>query len=103
MLSPEHFVFLGAALFSLGLAIVVARRNAIMVLMGVELMLNATNINLVSFGLYDPDAMQGQMMALFVIVVAAAEVAIGLALVLKVYRYYHSSDLQEISSDSLNE
>ncbi|MFC2187657.1 NADH-quinone oxidoreductase subunit NuoK [Fulvivirgaceae bacterium LMO-SS25] len=99
MIGLDHFLILGAALFSLGLAIVISRRNAVMVLMGIELMLNASNINLVAFGYHDPNLMQGQLFALFVIVIAAAEAAIGLAIVMKVYRYYYSADLQELSKE----
>ena len=80
-------LILSAALFSIGLFGVLARRNAIAILLGVELMLNAVNINLVAFWRYlDPVQMTGQVFAIIVFAVAAAEVAVGLALVISVYR-----------------
>lgn len=97
MIPLYYYLILSAALFSIGLAVALSRRNAIMVLMGIELMLNAGNLNLVAFGFHDPDFMRGQFFALFVIVVAAAEAAVGLAIVMRVYRYFYSSDLSEIS------
>jgi NADH-quinone oxidoreductase subunit K len=89
-------LIVAALLFSIGLAVVVVKRHAIMVLMGVELMLNAANLNLVAFSQYDPSRLQGQMMALFVMVVAAAEAAIALAIVLQVYRHYRTVQLDEL-------
>ena len=81
------YLILSAALFSIGLFGVLARRNAIAILLGVELMLNAVNINLVAFWRYlDPTVMTGQVFAIIVFAVAAAEVAVGLALVISVYR-----------------
>jgi NADH-quinone oxidoreductase subunit K len=81
------YLILSAALFSIGLFGVLARRNAIAILLGVELMLNAVNINLVAFWRYlDPVQMTGQVFAIIVFAVAAAEVAVGLALVISVYR-----------------
>ncbi|KAB7729372.1 NADH-quinone oxidoreductase subunit NuoK [Rudanella paleaurantiibacter] len=91
-------LIVAALLFSLGLAIVVVKRHAIVVLMGVELMLNAANLNLVAFSQYDPDRLQGQMMTLFVLVVAAAEAAVALAIVLQVYRHYRTIQLDEINN-----
>lgn len=99
MIPIEHYLVVGALLFSIGLAMVLFRRHALMVLMGIELMLNASNLNLVIFGLYDPEKMQGQFMALFLIVIAAAEAAVGLAILIKVYRYFRSADLASISKD----
>jgi NADH-quinone oxidoreductase subunit K len=81
------FLVLAAALFCIGLYGVLARRNAIAILLGVELMLNAVNINLVAFWRYlDPAQMAGQAFAVIVFAVAAAEVAVGLALIISVYR-----------------
>ena len=81
------YLILSAALFSIGLFGVLARRNAVAILLGVELMLNAVNINLVAFWRYlDPTRMTGQVFAIIVFAVAAAEVAVGLALVISVYR-----------------
>lgn len=95
--NPAFFLLIGAALFSIGLAVVLLKRHAIVVLMGIELMLNAVNINLVAFSQYDPDRLQGQMMTLFVMVVAAAEAAVALALVLQVYRHFKTVQLDELN------
>jgi NADH-quinone oxidoreductase subunit K len=81
------YLVLSAALFSIGLFGVLSRKNAIAILLGVELMLNAVNINLVAFWRYqDPAQMAGQVFAIIVFAVAAAEVAVGLALIISVYR-----------------
>ncbi|OIN60143.1 NADH-quinone oxidoreductase subunit NuoK [Arsenicibacter rosenii] len=96
-ITPGLYLVVAAALFSIGLAIVLVKRHAIVVLMGVELMLNAVNLNLVAFSQYDPVRLQGQMMTLFVMVVAAAEAAIALAIVLQVYRHFRTVQLDEIS------
>jgi NADH-quinone oxidoreductase subunit K len=87
MIPLSWYLILSAALFSIGLFGVLARRNAIAILLGVELMLNAVNINLVAFWRYlDPTRITGQVFAIIVFAVAAAEVAVGLALVISVYR-----------------
>jgi len=87
MIPLSWYLILSAALFSIGLFGVLARRNAIAILLGVELMLNAVNINLVAFWRYlDPVKITGQVFAIIVFAVAAAEVAVGLALVISVYR-----------------
>ncbi len=85
---PLHWYLLVAAgLFSIGLYGVLARRNAVAILMSIELMLNAVNINLVAFWRYlQPQAVTGQMFAVFVFAVAAAEAAVGLALIISIYR-----------------
>ena len=93
----HHLLYLAAFLFSTGLTIVIVKRNAIMVLLGIELMLNASNLNLVAFNHQHADALQGQIFALFVIIVAVCEAAVGLALVLQVYRHYQSSVPDEIA------
>jgi NADH-quinone oxidoreductase subunit K len=81
------YLILAAALFCVGLYGVLARRNAVAILLGVELMLNAVNINLAAFWRYlDPVKMAGQVFAVIVFAVAAAEVAVGLALIISVYR-----------------
>ena len=90
------YILLSAALFSIGIIITIVKRNAIMVLIGIELVLNAANINLVAFAQYD-EKFQGVMFSLFVIVVAVAESAIALAIIFKVYQYYQSSNLDEIN------
>jgi NADH:ubiquinone oxidoreductase subunit K len=87
-----------ALLFALGLFAVVTRRNSVTILMGVELMLNAANINLVAFNKYAaPAAMQGQVFALIVITLAACEAAVGLALVLAAYRTLETVYVDEIN------
>lgn len=85
-----------AALFSIGVYGVLARRNAVMVLMAIELMLNAVNVNLVAFSQYLAD-LAGQVFALFVIAVAAAEVGIGLAIVILVYRNRETINVDEVN------
>jgi len=94
-----QFVILAAALFSMGLYGVITRRNAVLILASVELMLAAVNINLVAFDAYLRDQLRsGQMLALFVIALAAAEVAIGIAIVLMIYRNRQSADVDELRS-----
>jgi NADH:ubiquinone oxidoreductase subunit K len=93
----HHFLYVAAALFSLGLAVAVTKRNVIGILIGLELMLNAVNLNLVAFSRHDPALLQGQLFALFVIVVAAAEVTIALAIVLRVYHHYGTIDPDQMN------
>jgi len=98
MVSLSWYLVVAAILFSAGLYGSLARRNAIAVLMGIELMLNAVNINLVAFwrhGQY-PERLDGQIFALFVIAVAAAEVAVGLALVISIYRNRRTVNLDQL-------
>ena len=90
-----QFLFLSAFLFCVGIYGVLARRNGVLVLMSVELMLNAVNINLVAFSARLNDA-AGQVFALFVIAIAAAEVGVGLAIVLLIYRNRVAVNLDEI-------
>ena len=91
MFPIDHFLYLGALLFSAGLVVVITKKNMIMVLLGVELMLNASNLNLIAFNQLYPSSISGQMFALFVIIVAVSEAAVGLAIVIQVYRQYHTS------------
>jgi NADH:ubiquinone oxidoreductase subunit K len=91
----NQFLLLGAFLFCTGVYGVLSRRNAVMVLMSIELILNAVNINLVVFSVQS-NVIEGQVFALFVIAVAAAEVAVGLALVLLIYRNRTSIDVDEL-------
>ena len=91
-----NFLLLSAVLFSIGVFGVIARRNAVMVLMSVELVLNSVNLNLVAFALMN-NTIDGHVFALFVIAVAAAEVGVGLAMVLMVYRNRRSIALDELS------
>jgi NADH-quinone oxidoreductase subunit K len=91
------FLVLAAGLFCIGLFGVLSRRNAIGILMGIELMLNAVNINLVAFWRYlNPAQLTGQVFAIFVFAVAAAEVAVGLALVIAIYRNRDTVMVEEI-------
>lgn len=91
-----HYLFISTILFSLGIFGIVTRKNAVMVLMGVELILNAANINFIAFARYGNFGLQGQLMALFVIILAAAEAAIGLAIVLNIYKVFSSVNVDEI-------
>ncbi len=99
MIPLSWYLLLSAALFSIGLFGVLARRNAIAVLMGVELMLNAVNINLIAFWRYlTPDRSVGLVWAVFVLTVAAAEAAVGLALIISVYRNRDSVIVEELDT-----
>jgi NADH:ubiquinone oxidoreductase subunit K len=91
----QHYLVVSAALFSLGVLGVLTRRNAINVLMGIELILNSANVNLVAFSRYGEGNLDGQMFAIFVIVVAAAEAAVALAIVLTLYRLRRTPNLDE--------
>lgn len=94
MIGLTHFLILGAVLFVCGLLTVLTRRHTIGILMGVELMLNAANLNLVAFNHYShPGHLDGQIFALFVIVIAAAEAATALAIFLNFYNNYGSVDV----------
>lgn len=91
-----HYLVLSSILFSLGAATVLLRRNAIIVFMGVELMLNATNLALVTFARLHGD-LTGQVMAFFVMVVAAAEVVVGLAIIISIFRTRKSASVDDIN------
>ncbi|WP_255713145.1 NADH-quinone oxidoreductase subunit NuoK [Dyadobacter sp. CY312] len=93
----EHYLFVAAALFCIGLAITITKRHFIGMLLGIELMLNAVNINLIAFSRYDPEKLSGQLFALFVIVVAAAEVTVALAIILRVFGHYNTVDPDKVS------
>lgn len=95
-MSPVNFVYLASVLFAIGAATVLLRRNAIIAFMGVELMLNAANLSLVSFSRMIGE-INGQIMAFFVMVVAAAEVVVGLAIIIAVFRARQSISLDEPS------
>lgn len=93
----NQFLVLAALLFSIGIYGVLVRRNAVLVLLSIELMLTAVNINLVAFGSFVQDALRsGQVFALFVITVAAAEVGIGLAIVVLIFRNRSSANVDEL-------
>lgn len=92
----NQFLILSAFLFCCGVYGVLARRNAVLVLMSIELMINAVNMNLIAFALRN-DNVIGQVFALFAIAVAAAEVGVGLAIVLLIYRNRRSIDLSDVA------
>lgn len=94
MVGLEHFLILSAVLFSIGLYGVLAKRNAVAILMSVEIMLNAVNIAMVAFAHY-MDTIAGQVFTIFIMVVAAAEVAVGLALIISIYRSRKSVDAEK--------
>lgn len=93
------YLLVAALVFAIGLAGALTRRNAILVLIGIELMLNAANLNLVAFWRYSPhpEFLTGMMFAVFSIAVAAAEAAVGLGLVIALYRHTHTADLDQIN------
>ncbi len=93
MIELKYYLLISAALFALGVFGILTRRNAVNVLMGVELILNSANLNLVAFSRYSSAGIDGQMFAVFVIVVAAAEVAVALAIVLTLYRVLNTVNL----------
>ena len=92
-----HFLLISAVLFSFGVYAVLTRRNAIMVLMGIELILNSANINFLAFSRFGGLNIEGQMIAIFVIILAAAEAAIALAIVLNIYKRFNTVNVDEIS------
>lgn len=97
MITITHYLVISALLFAIGLTVALVKKNAIMVLIGIELVFNAANINLVAFSRYDQSMLQGQVFALFIIVVAAAETAVALAIILKLYHHYRSTELDKIN------
>lgn len=92
MIPLAHFLFIGATLFSLGLFAVITRKNAIQILMGVELMINASILNMVAFGKYDRIDNTGEIFALFIIVLAAAAVAVALVIIMNLYKRSQTID-----------
>ena len=97
MVGLEHYLILSAVLFSIGLYGALAKRNAIIILMSIELMLNAVNIAMVAFSRYIvPLMLTGQVFAIFIMVVAAAEVAVGLAIIISIYRHRQTIDVTKI-------
>lgn len=95
--SLTHYLLISAILFALGIFGVMTRRNAIMVLMGIELILNSANINLIAFSRYGGMNMDGQLAAVFVIMLAAAEAAIALAIVLNIFQRFNTVNVDEVS------
>ena len=102
-LTLNHFLILGAVLFCIGLYGAIAKRNAIAVLMGIEIMLNAVNITMVGFSYFNPvkpysTYLTGQIFAIFIITVAAAEAAVALAMIISIYRKKSTVDVTEIDT-----
>ena len=94
----NHFLVVSTLLFSMGIYGIVTRKNAVMVLMGVELILNSANINFIAFTRYGNFGLQGHLIALFVIVLAAAEAAIALAILLNIYKTLATVNVDEVDS-----
>ncbi len=92
-----HFLIISALLFSMGIFAILTRRNAVMVLMGIELVLNAANINFIAFSRFTTGTFDGQVISIFVIILAAAEAAIALAIVLNIYQNFNTVNVDEIN------
>ncbi len=96
MIPFEHVLLLGAILFSLGAYGVLSRRNAVLILMSIELMLNAVNINMIAFSVYlNPNEFTGQVFVIFIIAVAAAEAGLALAIILRLFRNRRTANVDE--------
>ena len=95
-IDPSYCTYLSVFLFSIGLLIIIVKRNAIFVLIGIELILNAANLNFVVFSLGDP-ANNGQLFGVFSVVLAAAEAAIALAILLNIFKFYKTTDLHKLN------
>ncbi len=102
MIPLHYYLIFSALLFTVGLVGALTRRNAILVLIGIELMLNAANLNFIAFWRYgpNPEALTGVMFVIFSIAIAAAEAAVGLALIIAIYRHYKTVNVDKI--DRLN-
>jgi len=100
MIPLYYYLILSTVLFATGLAGALTRRNAILVLVGIELMLNAANLNFIAFWRYspDPDNLTGVMFVIFSIAIAAAEAAVGLALIIAIYRHYKTVNVDKMDS-----
>jgi len=94
----SNYLLLAAMLFTIGLVGALTRRNAIVVLIGIELMLNAANLNFIAFWRFSehPEALTGILFVIFAIAVAAAEAAVGLALIITIYRHYKTTNIDEV-------
>ncbi len=98
MIQLETFLIIGALLFASGLLAILTKRNAIGILMGVELILNAANVNFVAFAFFKDPGIHGVLIALFVFVIAVAEAAVALAIVLNIYRTHQTINVDEAHS-----
>ncbi len=94
----NHYLVLAAVLFGLGLFALISRRNAVLILMGIELILNAANINLVAFSYYNGLGVDGQVLTIFVMILAVAEAAVALGIVLNLYNNFSSVDVDEANT-----
>lgn len=92
------FLTVSSILFSIGMAVVITKKNLIIMLMGVELMLNAVNINFVAFSKFSSNPVSGQLISIFIMVVAAAEIAVAMAIVLKIRKYYQKIIPEDINN-----
>lgn len=97
MNASQSILFLAALLFSIGLLIVFTKRNAIMILLGIELMFNSANLNLIAFNQARPLLFDGQLFAVFIIIVAVCEASVGIAIILRAYHFYHSAIPDQVS------
>ncbi len=93
-----HYLLVGAALFAIGAAIIIVRRNGVAVLMGLEVLLAAASINFVAFNRYSTGGVRGQVVVLFIILLAAAEAAVALAIVLNIFQHFKGIDVDEVST-----
>ncbi len=99
MVPLENYLVLSAVMFSLGVYGVLARRNAVLILMSVELMLNAVSLNFIAYAVYlDPERITGVVFAIFVITIAAAEVGLALAIIINVYRNRSTANVDEVAT-----
>ena len=100
MTALQGYLLLSAFLFAIGLAGALTRRNAILVLIGIELMLNSANLNFIAFWRFSahPESLSGIMFVIFSIGVAAAEAAVGLALIIAIYRHYRTTDVEQMNT-----
>jgi len=96
MIRLETFLIIGAIVFALGIFTILYKKNAVGILMGVELLLNSVNLNFIAFSKYIDASINGQMVALFIIILAASEAAVALAIILNLYRLHATVDVSQI-------
>jgi NADH-quinone oxidoreductase subunit K len=93
-----HFLGIGALLFAIGMTIVIVKRNGVAVLMGLEVILAAASINFIAFGRYSVGSVRGQVVSIFIIMLAAAEAAVALAIVLNIFQHFKGIDVDQVST-----